>query len=197
GKDLPEGHPGRGVTAEPGGPGAPTLWMLGSSNYGAQLAAHYGLPYAFAWFITDGQGAEEALAMYRDMYRPSPQHPQPQPALCVWALAADTEDEAWRYFSSRERWKIDRNRGALGPLQSPAEVALSPYSPADQMQAEQLRRTALVGSGSQVAQRLRALSAALEVEELVVITWAHDPAVRRRSYELLAAQFPSPPASAG
>ncbi|MDP3169398.1 MAG: LLM class flavin-dependent oxidoreductase, partial [Polaromonas sp.] len=52
-------------------------------------------------------------------------------------------------------------------------------------------------SGSQVAQRLRALSAALEVEELVVITWAHDPAVRRRSYELLAAQFPSPPASAG
>jgi luciferase family oxidoreductase group 1 len=189
GKDLPEGHPGRGVTAEPGGPSAPTLWMLGSSNYGAQLAAHYGMPYAFAYFITDGQGADEALAMYRDMYRPSPQHPEPQPALCVWALAADTEEAAWHHFSGRERWKIDRNRGALGPLQSPQEVALRPYSAGEQMQADQLRRTALVGSGAQVADKLRALSAAMDVEELVVITWAHDPAVRRRSYELLAAQF--------
>jgi luciferase family oxidoreductase group 1 len=189
GTELPEGHPGSGVTAEPGGPTAPTLWMLGSSNYGAQLAAHYGLPYAFAYFITDGQGAEEALAMYRETYRPSPQHPQPQPALCVWALAADSEEEAWQHFASRERWKIDRNRGALGPLQSPAEVMSRPYSPAEQAQAEQLRRSALVGSGAQVAEKLRALSAALDVEELVVITWAHDPAVRRRSYELLAAQF--------
>ncbi len=189
GSALPEGHPGRGVTAEPGGPTAPTLWMLGSSNYGAQLAAHHGLPYAFAYFITDGQGAEEALAVYRETYRPSPQHPQPQPALCVWALAADTGEEAWRHFSSRERWKVDRNRGALGPLQSPPELALRPYSPAEQVQADQLRRSALVGSAAQVAEKLRALSAALEVEELVIITWAHDPAVRRRSYELLAAQF--------
>ena len=196
GNELPEGHPGRGVTAEPGGPTAPTMWMLGSSNYGAQLAAHYGLPYAFAYFITDGQGAEEAIAVYRDMYRPSPQHPEPQPALCVWALAADTEEEAWQHFSGRERWKIDRNRGALGPLQSPAELAQRPYSPAEQMQTEQLRRTALVGSGPQVAEKLRALSDALEVEELVVITWAHDPAVRRRSYELLATHFCAVPARA-
>ncbi|MDO9360465.1 MAG: LLM class flavin-dependent oxidoreductase [Polaromonas sp.] len=186
---LPEGHPGRGVQAQPTGPTAPVLWMLGSSNYGAQLAAHYGLPYAFAYFITDGQGAEEALAMYRDLYRPSPQHPLPQPALCVWALAADTEEEAWHHFSGRERWKIDRNRGALGPLQSAAELALRPYGPAEQMQADQLRRTALVGSGAQVAEKLRALSTAMDVEELVVITWAHAPAARRRSYELLAAQF--------
>ena len=194
GVNMPEGHPGQGVSAEPAGPSAPTLWMLGSSGYGAQLAAHYGLPYAFAYFITDGQGAEEAIAMYREMYRPSLQHPDPLPALCVWALAADTEAEAWQHFSSRERWKVDRNRGALGPLQSPAEVAQRPYSPAEQMQADQLRRNALVGSGAQVAEKLRALSRALDVEELVVITWAHDPAVRRRSYELLAAQLCAAPA---
>ncbi|MDI1274268.1 LLM class flavin-dependent oxidoreductase [Polaromonas sp.] len=191
GVDLPEGHPGRGVTANPTGPGAPTLWMLGSSNYGAQLAAHYGLPYAFAYFITDGQGAEEALALYRELYRPSPQHPEPQPALCVWALAADTEAEAWQLFSSRERWKIDRNKGALGPLQSPSEVARRPYSAAEQAEADRLRRTALVGSAGQVAGKLHALSDALQVEELVVITWTHDPVARRRSYELLAAQFPA------
>lgn len=189
GKDLPEDHPGRGVSANPKGPGAPVLWMLGSSNYGAQLAAHYGLPYAFAWFITDGQGAGEALSLYRRLYQPSAAHADPQPALCVWALAADTEAEAWRLFSSRERWKIDRNKGALGPLQSPAEVAQRLYSAAEQAEAERLRSSALVGTAAQVSAKLRALSEALQVEELVVITWAHDPLARRRSYELLAQEF--------
>ena len=189
GVDLPEGHPGRGVTANPSGPTTPELWMLGSSDYGAQLAAHYGLPYAFAYFITDGQGAQQALDLYRSMYRPSPQHPQPKAVLCVWALAADTEEEAWHHFSSRERWKIDRNKGALGPLPSPAEVAARPYTPAEQFESDKLRRTALVGSGPQVAAKLRALADTLEVDELVVITWAHDASAQRRSYELLAREF--------
>ena len=189
GIDLPEDHPGYGVTANPRGLTTPEIWMLGSSNYGAQLAAHYGLPFAFAYFITDGQGADQALDLYRQMYRPSAVHPKPHAALCVWALAADTEAEAWHHFSGRERWKIDRNRGALGALPSPAEVALRPYSAAEQLEAEKLRSTAIVGTGPQVASKLRALADTLEVQELVVITWAHDPAVRRRSYELLAEEF--------
>jgi luciferase family oxidoreductase group 1 len=186
---LPEGHPGHGVTANPTGPTSPELWMLGSSDYGAQLAAHYSLPYAFAYFITDGQGADQALDLYRRLYKPSARCPKPQTVLCVWALAADTEVEAWHHFSSRERWKLDRNKGALGPLPSPAEVALRSYSAAEQIEANKLRSTALVGSGVQVAGKLRALADTLEVEELVVITWAHDPAVRKRSYELLAREF--------
>ena len=189
GVDLPQGHPGRGVTANPMGPSAPDVWMLGSSDYGAQLAAHYGLPYAFAWFITDGQGADEALALYRRLYRPSPRHPKPEAVLCVWALAADTEAEAWRQFSSRERWKIDRNRGVLGPLASPEELALQPYSDDEQLHVDKLRSTALVGSGPQVAAKLRALAERYDVQELVVITWVHDAAACRRSYELLAAEF--------
>jgi luciferase family oxidoreductase group 1 len=189
GADLPEGHPGRGVTANPMGPTHPVLWMLGSSDYGAQLAAHYGMPYAFAWFITDGQGADQALDLYRSLYRPSPQHPKPEAVLCVWALAADTEEEAWRQFSGRARWKLDRSRGALGPLASPEELALRPYSAAEQVEVDKLKSTALVGSGSQVATRLRALADRMDVDELVVITWVHDAAARRRSYELLAAEF--------
>ncbi len=189
GVDLPEGHPGHGITANPMGPTTPELWMLGSSDYGAQLAAHYGLPYAFAYFITDGQGAAQALDLYRQMYRPSPRHPKPQAVLCVWALAADTEAEAWHHFSGRERWKIDRKQGALGPLLSPAEVALRPHGAAEQAEADKLRSTALVGSGPQVADKLRALAAAFQVEELVLITWTHDPAARQRSYELLAREF--------
>ena len=189
GVDLPEGHPGRGVTANPTGPTTPELWMLGSSDYGAQLAAHCGLPYAFAYFITDGQGAEQALELYRRLYRPSARHPNPQAVLCVWALAADTEEEAWHHFSSRERWKIDRNKGALGALPSPAEAAARPYTAVERVEADKLKRTALVGSGPQVAAKLRALADTLEVEELVVITWAHDAAAQQRSYELLAGEF--------
>jgi luciferase family oxidoreductase group 1 len=189
GTELPEGHPGRGVHAYPSGPTQPVVWMLGSSDSGAQLAAHYGLPYAFAWFITDGQGAEQALDLYRQLYRPSPRHPKPEAVLCIWALAADTEEEAWRLFSGRERWKLDRNRGALGPLASPAELAERPYSPDEQIQVDALRRGALVGTGPQVAAKLRALAERMEVGELVVITWVHDAAARRRSYELLAAEF--------
>jgi luciferase family oxidoreductase group 1 len=188
GVDLPQGHPGRGVTANPMGPTHPVVWMLGSSDYGAQLAAHYGLPYAFAWFITDGQGAKQALDLYRQLYRPSPAHPKPEATLCVWALAADTESEAWKLFSGRERWKLDRNRGVLGALASP-ELALRPYSAAEQVEADKLRSTALVGSGAQVAAKLRALAERFDVEELVVITWVHDAAARRRSCELLAAEF--------
>jgi luciferase family oxidoreductase group 1 len=189
GIDLPEGHPGHGVTANPTGPTSPALWMLGSSDYGAQLAAHFGLPYAFAYFITDGQGAHQALDLYRQLYRPSALHPTPQAVLCVWALAADTEAEAWHHFSSRERWKIDRNRGAIGSLPSPEQAAARPYSAAEQAQAHQLRANALVGSGPQVAAKLRVLAESLGVDELVVITWAHDPTAQRRSYELLAHEF--------
>ena len=189
GIDMPEGHPGRGVTANPTGPTSPTLWMLGSSDYGAQLAAHYGLPYAFAYFITDGQGAEQALDLYRQLYRASSAHPRPQAVLCVWALAADTEAEARYHFTSRERWKLDRNRGAIGALPSPQDAAERAYSAAEQIQVDQLRAHALVGSGPQVAAKLRALADKLGVDELVVITWAHDPAAQRRSYELLAHEF--------
>ena len=125
-----------------------------------------------------------ALDQYRQLYRPSPRHPLPQPVLCLWALAADTEAEAWHHFSSRERWKINRNTGALGSLLSPEEVAQRPNTPVQQAQSDAMRRTALVGTGAQVAARLQALADTLNVAEISVITWTHDPAAARRSYEL-------------
>ncbi len=74
GEALDERHPFRSVTAQPRGPGVPEVWVLGSSDYGAQVAAHFGLPYCFAHFITDGAGAAEALALYRELYKPSAHH---------------------------------------------------------------------------------------------------------------------------
>ncbi len=187
GEPMPPGHPGHGVQAFPTGPTAPDLWMLGSSGYGAQLAAHLGLPYAFAYFITDGQGASQALDLYRRAFRPGAIE-RPQAAVCVWALAAETEEEAWFQFRSRERARIDRLTGRFGPMLPPQE-ALRAYSPAEAAEAQALRHRSIVGSAGQVRDKLRALAAQLQVDELVVITWTWDPAVQRRSYELLAEAF--------
>jgi luciferase family oxidoreductase group 1 len=184
GEELPDGHPGRGIQALPRSDTTPQLWMLGSSGYGAQLAAHYGLPYSFAHFITDGEGCAEALELYRHQFQPG-LIARPQANVCVWALAADTEEEAWRLFASRERARVDRQTGRFGPLLPPGE-APRPYSEAEEAYRQQLRRKAMVGTGEQVAGKLRALAEALQVDELVVITWTWDPAAQRRSYELLA-----------
>ena len=178
-----------GIPALPRGPHAPELWILGSSDYGAQLAAHFGLPYAYAYFFVDGQGVEQALDLYRRLYRPSVRHPTPQPTICVWALAADSVDAACHHAMSRERWRIDRARGVLGPLQAPDAIAQRGFDAADMPTVEAMRRKALVGTGSEVAAMIRTLAAQLGLDEIVVNTWAHDPSVRRRSYALLAHEF--------
>ena len=188
GQDLPPGHPGHGIHAYPAADTSPALWMLGSSDYGAQLAAHLGLPYAFAWFITDGEGAEQALAIYRETFRPGAGLIKPHATVCVWALAADTDEEAWRLFESRARWRMDRNLGRLGPLLPPDDAPRA-WSPAEQIALDKLRANAIVGSAANVGSRLRQLARRLDVEEVVLITWTHDAQAQRRSFELLAREF--------
>ena len=163
--------------------------MLGSSDYGAQLAAHFGLPYAFAYFFTDGQGCEQALQLYRTLYKPSERHPKPEPTICVWALAADSEAEARHHALSRDRWRVDRMRGRLGPLQAPDDIAARGFTHEERPTVEETQRKALVGTAAQVGDKLRTLAASLGLDELVVNTWAHDPQVRRKSYALLAQEF--------
>ena len=186
GEPMPAGHPGYGIQALPRSDTAPQLWMLGSSSFGAQLAAHLGLPYAYAQFIAE-EGAEEAVSLYRHLFKPGAL-PAAQATVCVWALAADTEEEAWRLFQSRERARMDRNLGRFGPLLPPDEAPRA-WSEQEQLHRAELRRKALVGSGEQVAAKLRELAEEAGVDELVVITWTWDPAAQRRSYELLADAF--------
>ncbi|MES2319441.1 MAG: LLM class flavin-dependent oxidoreductase [Pseudomonadota bacterium] len=192
GKRMPEGHPYRAITAQPQGPTSPEMWILGSSDYGAQLAAHLGLPYAFAYFFSDGQGVEQALALYHQNYRPSARFPTPHASICVWALAADSEAEAQRQLMTREHWRVRFEQGLFGPLVSPEEAAAHPFTEAENARIAQLRRTALVGTGAQVAERISALAASLALDEIVVNTWAFDPAVRQHSYALLAQAFSLP-----
>jgi len=188
GQPLPPGHPGHGVFAYPQSATSPDVWMLGSSDYGAQLAAHLGLPYAFAWFITDGQGAEHALKMYRDTFKPSPRLDKPHATVCVWALAADTDEQAWHLFKSRARWRMDRNLGRIGPM-LPPEQADRDYSPAERMALDAMKANAFVGSAQTVAAQLRAMAEKLELDELAIITWTYDAKAQAHSYELLAQEF--------
>ena len=168
---------------------APEIWILGSSDYGAQLAAHLGMPYAFAYFFMDGQGVEQALHLYRELFKPSDRHAKPQPTICVWALAADSDDEARHFALSRSRWRLDRQRGVLGPLQAPDDIAKQPFSANELAELEPMRRRALVGSAATVSKMIHELAATLGLDHIVVNTWAHDPQVRRHSYALLAREF--------
>jgi alkanesulfonate monooxygenase SsuD/methylene tetrahydromethanopterin reductase-like flavin-dependent oxidoreductase (luciferase family) len=132
---------------------------------------------------------EEALALYRRLYQPSERHPKPQATICVWALAADTEEQARHLLKTREHWRIGFERGLRLPLVSPEEAAATAYDEADQARIAALRRRAIVGTAEQVAARLHALGAQLDLDEIVVNTWTHDPAARRHSYTLLAQAF--------
>lgn len=191
GQTMPAGHPGQGVWAYPSGATAPSLWILGSSNYGAQLAAHLGLPYAFAYFFSDGVGVEEALTLYRQQFRPSEYCDKPYATICVSALLADTEEEAWLQFQSRARWRLDRDRGRFGPI-LPPDMAAADLSPEESAAIDRMRLTALVGAPDQAAEKLRALARSLDLDELVVCTWTYDPQVQLRSFELLARAFHLP-----
>ena len=195
GSDLPDGHPFRNITAHPTGSSSPELWILGSSNYGAQLAAYFGLPYAFAYFFSDGAGVEDALELYRRNYQPSERHPVPYATICVWALAADTTSEARRLLTAREYWRVGFEKGLRMPLASPLEAAAHPYTPAERDLLERLRATALVGTAAEVADKLQSLALRLQLSEIVINTWTFDPEARRHSYALLAAAFGLRPAA--
>jgi luciferase family oxidoreductase group 1 len=186
GEPFPPGHPFREIRAHPQGPTTPQVWILGSSDYGAQLAAHFGLPYAYAYFFTDGRGTEEALALYRRSFRPSADHTQPLTTICVWALAADTEAEARHLLMSREHWRVGFEKGLRTPLVSPEAAAAHPYTDAERTIIQRLRERAIVGTASQVAAKLEALAALFGLDEIVINTWTHDPVARQHSYELIA-----------
>ncbi|MGE0628900.1 MAG: LLM class flavin-dependent oxidoreductase [Hyphomicrobiaceae bacterium] len=194
GTPLMEGHPFRQVKAHPEGETVPEVWILGSSDYGAQVAAHFGLPYAFAWFFTEGRGGREALELYRHNYKPSARHPKPHTAICVWALAAASQEEADFHYASRARSRLLRDRGVFAPLEPPDVAAGYDYTDAERRRMDEMRATALVGAPATVAGGIAALADQLSLDEVAVVTWTYDEAVRLESYRLLAIEAGFAPA---
>ena len=194
---LPDGHPFAAVKAYPQGATAPEVWILGSSDYGAQVAALFGLPYCYAWFFSDGAGGERAIELYKRTYRPSARHPKPHSALCVWALAAETMEKAQYHFTSRALSRINRDKGLLGPLVAPDVAAAETLAPYEQARMEQFRQDSFVGTGPEVAGRIRGLKDQVGVDEMAVVTWTYDEDVRRDSYTQLANAFAMTTSAAG
>lgn len=192
GQPLPDKHPFGKVEAFPQGDTFPEIWILGSSNYGAQVAAHFGLPYCFAWFFTDGRGADQALNIYRETFQATEENPEPHVALCVWALAAPTEEEAQFHYSSRVKWRLFRERGVFLPIESPDVAADYRFSDVEKEWEIQDRAKAFVGTGQKVSTQISLLANKHDIHEIAVVTWAHDENVRRDSYKLLAnSSYPS------
>lgn len=191
GEKLVESHPFRDIRAQPMGVTKPEIWILGSSDYGAQVAAYFGLPFCFAHFITEGQGLDQAFTLYREGYRPSADHPTPHGALCVWAVTAETHVEAARLFSSREISRLNRDKGIYAALPSPEEAAAYVLSDSDKARIERTRARSIYGTPDVVGEKLRALAETYQVAEIAILTTLHDPEARRRSYALLATEFGS------
>ena len=188
---LGDGEPDQPVRAIPGiGTCVPThvpVWLLGSSLYSAQLAAYLGLPFAFAsHFAPDA--LLQALEVYRAGFRPSADWPAPHAMVGVNVIAADTDEEAVRLFTSIQQRFLGMQRGRRGPLPRPVEPAEleSMWTPQEKAGVQRMLTASAVGSPQTVRQRLEAIIEQTAADELIVASAVHDHAARLRSYELLA-----------
>lgn len=185
---LRRDHPFASVRAMPEGPGAPEIWVLGSSSYGASLAAGTGVPFSFAHFISPGHGPQ-LLASYRHRFRPSERCPEPRANVGVSVVCAETDAEAERLALSADVWRLRAEGPERGPLLSVEDAEAAALTPVERVLLVQQRDRRVVGAPDRVRDHLLDLARAHEVEELVVLTVCHDPRARLRSYELLSEAF--------
>jgi luciferase family oxidoreductase group 1 len=186
--DLGSDHPFHGIVASPSGVAPPDLWILGSSDYGATVAAQLGLGFAFARHIQP-EPAVPVLQAYRRSFRPSVLREAPAAILAVSALCAETDDRADALAASLDLAWVRIATGERGAFPSPAEVAAHRWTPQEEALRLANRRRHIIGGPERVRAEIMALADAAGVDEVMVLTMAYDHADRRRSYELLAEAF--------
>jgi luciferase family oxidoreductase group 1 len=161
------------------------IWILGSSLFGAQLAAMLGLPYAFAsHFAPDA--LMPALEIYRARFEPSRQLDRPYAMVGANVVAADTDAEAMRLFTSTQQTRVHMLRGTRGQLPPPLDDIESYWSPTEKAQATRMLTYAYAGSAETVRQGLQRFIADTKADEVMVASAIFDHAARLRSYEILA-----------
>ena len=178
-------QPDQTIEAVPGTGLNVPLWILGSSLYGAQLAAALGLPYAFAsHFAPDA--LEHALAIYKAQFRPSQQSAKPHAMAGVNVVLADTDAEADYLFSSIQQRFTDMIRGKRGYLKPPIDDIHAYWSADENMHASRMLACSFVGSPDTVRRKLDGFVTSTGVDELMVASAIFEHQARLRSYELLA-----------
>ena len=177
--------PGQALQAVPGAGLAVPVWILGSSTYGAQLAAALGLPYAFASHFAPAQ-MEQAVAIYRERFRPSEYLAAPRVMLGLNVFAADSDAEARRLFSSLQQAFLNLRSGRPGKLPPPVDDMDARLEPRARMMLEHSLSCAIVGNADTVRAGLAAFIARTGADELMVTAQIFDHVARRRSFEILA-----------
>ena len=191
---FPAGHPFANVKAMPADVPLPPIFLLGSSDYSAQLAGHIGAVFAFAHHFATFDAAE-AMRLYRDNFKPSVSHAKPYAILATHVVCADTDEEADRLARTVDLNFVRRAKGEYLPLASPEEATAYDYAPVDRARIASNRQRMSIGSPATVKARLAPLLEATQAQELMVTTMIHDHAARKHSYELLAGIFAYAPSS--
>ncbi|WP_262270976.1 LLM class flavin-dependent oxidoreductase [Microvirga yunnanensis] len=178
-------QPDQAIQAVPGAGSNVPVWILGSSLFGAQLAAMLGLPYAFASHFAPG-ALMQALQVYRERFQPSAQLDRPYAMVGVNVIAADTDEEARHLFTSAQQSFTNLFRGARGKLQPPIDDIESYWLPHEKAQAMNMLSCSFVGSAGTVRDGLQGFIAQTGADEVMVAAAIYDHAKRLRSYEILS-----------
>ncbi len=180
-----EARPGRAVRAIPGEGLQVPIWILGSSLYGAQLAAMLGLPYAFASHFAPAQ-MMDAIAIYRDRFQPSAQCETPHVMLGLNVFAAETDEEARTLMSSRQQAFIALRRGMPAPLPPPVTDYEAGLSPQETALLTSIAPGTVVGGPETVRAGIEAFIARTGADEIMVTAQIFDQNARLRSFEIAA-----------
>jgi luciferase family oxidoreductase group 1 len=178
-------QPGQRIEAVPGSGSRVPLWILGSSLFGAQLAAELGLPYGFASHFAP-HALDPALPLYRERFRPSEQQATPYALVGVNIIAADTDEEARRLFTTQQMSFVGIFRGARQLSQPPIDDIESFWSPTERVQVSQMLGCSIVGGPATVRAGVEALLERTRADELMVVSDLFDPAERLRSFQRIA-----------
>jgi luciferase family oxidoreductase group 1 len=182
--------PRQRVRAVPGAGLDVPVWILGSSLFGAQLAADLGLPYAFASHFAPA-ALDQALEVYRARFKPSAQLERPHVMLGVNVFAAESDAEGRRLFTSLQQAFVNLRRGHPGKLPPPDESFVARLMPGDLRLLDEMLSCSMVGSPETVRRGLEAVVARTGADELMLTSQIYDHEARLRSYELAAAARPS------
>ena len=180
-----EVQPGQRLRAVPGAGLDVPIWILGSSLYGAQVAAAVGLPFAFASHFAP-EMMMEAIAIYRERFKPSAQQPLPHVMLGLNVVAADTDEAAQRLFTSLQQAFVNLRSGRPGPLPPPVDDLERRFGPGERALLGQVLTRSLVGSPETVRRGLDAFIARTGADELMITAQIYDHAARVRSFEIVA-----------
>jgi luciferase family oxidoreductase group 1 len=181
--------PGQAVRAVPGYGTEVPIWILGSSLFGAELAAVLGLPYAFASHFAPA-ALFDALEIYRKEFKPSKQLASPYAMVGVNVVAAETDEEARRLFTTVQQSFTNLVRGKGGKLQAPIDNIDEYWTPAEKRQASRMLEYSFVGSKETVRRGLESFVELTKADELMVVCSLYDHAARVRSYEIVAEVYP-------